>query len=227
MDLRAGAAFVFLVLASGCAAGPDEPVAAPVASPTSQTPAPQPPVVRTDTLHLLASPHMAAQLPADGPLIRTPVPADTQAAPNLVEPVTWRLPEPAVGQLVASLRLVVDVQGIVAPYAYPLGLGVPSGACFWHVILHFASDDVLEDSIASQCIVEPPTVPTGIRTLEVRFVQPDFAQLARDEDLQLSLYAAGIYGPGATVDVLSGTLQHDSTLTIEGYRLPLTTQTLL
>lgn len=218
------AALLFTAL-SGCSGGPGdsaEEAPSPLAA-SSTTAASVRQVVRTDSLHFLDPPHMAGQLPEGGAVIRTPVPSEIDYSNGMALP-EWSLPRPELGELVVTVRLTVDVQGVVTnPYSYT----IPGGRnCFWRVILHFADvqADHVQGSIADSCVPDTPVVATGTRTLEVPLRVADFSALDGDQ-LSVSVMTTGAYAPSSTVHVLSGTPEADSTLAIERLQLPLDTRT--
>lgn len=222
---------LFLVLLSGCSTGPEaeEAVRSPTATMTSTAPV----AVRlTDTLHLLAPPHMAGELPDGGSLIRTYVPSDLDNldAGGAVVPA-WRLPRPDLETLMLDLTLWVDVQGTVSNPPRPAISGaapfVRLHNCFWTLDLAIEHADGSRTGLSGRCFTEPEVVPTGPRILEFEQAVVPEVPLALGDSLVVSLSTYGAYGPDSTVEVLSGVPEHDSTLTIERLQLPVKTQTLL
>jgi hypothetical protein len=218
-------AVVLSLSIAGCSSGSGgDDLPAPTPEAPAADGAQEPPqVALTDTLHLLDPPHMVGTLPLQGDVIRTRVPSDLEYVNSgSIDFATWSLPAPPITELRATASLVVDVQGVAAPYAY----GVPSGtACFWHVVVHFEDADPMRDAISRWCRAEPAAVPTGVRTLEISFPIVDFPTDG-DERIALSVYTSAVYGPDASVEILSGTPDADSTLTIEELRLPIDITTL-
>lgn len=214
-------AALFLTL-SGCSsgAGPDESVSPTTSDAATTSDAPLP-VVRTDTLHLLNPPHMAGLLPTTGEVIRTPLPIQgLNPQPSDVPVPVWSLPAPALDEIKATLRLVVDVQGVIASNTF-----VSGSSCFWNIEFLLIQADGTAERIIGWCYGEERVVPTGIRTLEFTpaATLPD---LVGGERLGFSVAGNGAPGPGATVHVLSGTTEFDSSLAIERLQFPLDTVTL-
>lgn len=173
---------------------------------------------RTDTLFLLDPPHLAGQLPGGDATIRTQVPSDLY--PGNVPLPTWVLPRPAVPELVTSISIWVEVQGVVTNYANP------TGGCFWFVALHFEDESGPLNNVASACAPEPGIVPEGIREVVIDVPETDIQNLAGVR-LAATVVTYGTYTPGARADILSGTADHPSAITIAGLQLPIDTQTLL
>lgn len=186
-----------------------------------------PPVVRTDTLHLLDPPHMAGLLPDGGELIRTYVPTDVD---NLEGPVVvpdWSLPRPSLDTLEVTLSLVVEVQGTVTNPPRPAIGPAPLSSCFWSVGFFLQHADGSRTGMTNYCRNEGQVLSPGIQTLEQRFLLTPDAPFLPGDQFGFHLDTYGIYGPDSGVYILSGTPEHDSTLTIAELQLPLDTRTLL
>lgn len=223
--MRALLAVTLVALAvSGCASSP--PSAAP--SSTSQAPststAPPPPVLLTDTLHLMAAPHLQAMPPTGPDVIRTPVPgyADQFSGILLAQSpragLFWDMPRPDLTVLEGNATLWVEVQGTVT--------NLQTSGCFWQVYLRIDSPDGGFSASSGPCLVEGPVVAPGVRRLFAEFGSLDLRPVAGDT-LSLWVFSNGGYAPGATVEVLSGTPEFASTLSLRGLALPLDTVTFL
>lgn len=171
-------------------------------------------------MYLLDAPHMVATLPAGATTIRTAIPAEASAATGAFSPPHWSLPSPDLTEFRVTLRLHIDVQGFVA--------NPDSDGCFWHIAFHFEDRSFLDggSGLSSHCIGEAAIVATGTRVLELETSTASFDP-SGGERLAFTIYSIGYYAPGATVDLLSGTIDADSSWTIEGLQLPLDTRTLL
>jgi hypothetical protein len=180
----------------------------------------------TDTMYLLGSPHMSAALPV-GPTVRTPLPSyrdafeASLAQGNSNLGVPWTLPRDGLQVLEGNATLWIEVKGTVTnpntPYA--------GGGCFWNVFLRAeASDGGYSGSV--ECLDEPTVVPAGVRALNVTFDAIDVRGVVGDT-LSIAVYTSGIYGSDATVELLSGSAEHPSRLSLRGLALPLDTETFL
>lgn len=222
--LRVWVLAAFVVPLAGCSTGPD-PAEEPLPlTPATTSPARALPIPQTDTLHFLDEPHMAASLPRDGAVVRTRIPSDTNLLTGTLDIPTWRLPPLDLSQLRATVRLVVDVQGVVTPYGYSTFGGAT--ACFWNVaVMVEGNDPTMYDHVTHLCLREGPVVPTGVRVLEMALPEAMLMSV-QGQPLVIVVWASSIESPDATVDLLSGTADADSTLTIERLQVPLETLTL-
>lgn len=208
---------------AGCSSGVEPTIAQPASSSSSTAPPVLADLVRTDTLYLLESPHLAGALPTGGAIIRTYVPTDLDSLEGAQVPVfpKWTLPRPDLAELEVTIRLWIDVQGVVT--------NPPRGAfnCFWSFSFFIEHNDGTRTGLTSYCSPDAPVVPTGIRMQEHSFVEtPDLA-VGRGDRLGFDINTYGAYAPDASVDILSGTAEFDSSFTITGLQLPIDTQTLL
>jgi hypothetical protein len=131
----------------------------------------------------------------------------------------WSLPRPAFADL-AVVHLTIDVEGVVT--------NPPRGAfnCFWTLELAVVHADGTLAESTSICHGAPDVLPDGVQALDVPLSTTFAGMLQPGDRLAFSLQTMGVYTPGAAVDVLSGTADGDSTLTIHGLQLPVDTQTL-
>lgn len=217
------ATLIVSIALAGCSSGPEPGLEQPAASSSSSAPPTLPDIVRTDTLYLLDSPHLAGALPADGATIRTYVPTDLDSLEGAQVPEwpKWTLPRPDLAELEVTIRLWIDVQGVVT--------NPPRGAfnCFWSFAFFIEHNDGTRTGLTNYCSPEAPVVPTGIKMQERSFVvTPDLA-VGRGDRLGFDLNTYGAYAPDASSDVLSSTAEFDSSLSIAGLQLPIDTQTLL
>jgi hypothetical protein len=228
--LRALSLVACLVVLSGCSSN---------GSTTDETPTPTFTSVAdtavalapalTDTMHLLDAPHMAGAAPTGSQVIRVPVRAS--GIPVTIDGAdsrTWQMPRPAtLTFLTGSTTLWVDVEGTVTN-------SNPTDPCFWRVKLYSLSTSSGGGNPAGVsmdpsfvCASEPAVVPVGVRALQLTFPGYDLGETAGDV-LVLSIEAdGGVLAPGASIDVLTGTPEYDSRVTVSGLQLPLMTQTLL
>jgi hypothetical protein len=217
--LRPLVAAALLVLSlSGCSSGPETQgptTPGPTFTATAQPVADQ--VVRTDTMHFLDAPHMTGSVPTASEPLRVPLKPIAANDPRS-SIVVWSLPRPqGLGLLEVEFHLFIEVEGTFVN-ADPGG-----GDCFWNATLHVRDAD--SSTWIVECGAEGPLVQPGIR--ELRFVgQNDISQVGGGE-LQVELLMAAPPTPGAAAFLLTGTPDHDSSLTIAGLQLPIDTQTLL
>jgi hypothetical protein len=213
------AALLTLVALAGCTGSPSVEPETISQSSSETAPAARPlPPATTDTLFLLDAPHLEATLPVNGPLFRTPLPSGTSTA----EPLAWTFPRPDLTVLKVTAKVWVDVQGS------HLHAGTLTGGCFWQFFLAVHSNEGGQAWGAEACATpEATAVEPGLRELQVVFPAIDLVGVAGD---QISLWpAAGTdaRAPGSTVELLSGTNEYPSALTIEGLAAPLDMATLL
>lgn len=223
--LRALSLAVCMFLLAGCSTS---------APPLGQNPTPTmtadpgpvaaPEPLLTDTLHLLDSPEMTALVPTGDEVIRVPVRAKGIPVSMGAVERDWRHPRPEnVTTLTGSLTLWVDVQGTVSnPH--------PAEPCFWtvHVYVPTTSSGggLVGMDTTRMCASEPAVVPVGVRSLQFTLPDADIPSGAGDT-LVLHIDANGVLAPGASIDVLTGTPEYDSQLTLLGLQVELPTQALL
>lgn len=211
-------AFLLWVL-PGCSSDPelDDPVSPTTAVATST--APVKPVARTDTLYLLDAPHMAGMLAPDAEPIRTPMPAPGTTTGSAMSP-EWRLPVTGLVELQTTLVLYIDTQGVVTA-------GTGGNVCFWMVGMRLEHADGSSEGLSNYCFGEDPVVPTGIQRLEFAIPQTLVEAAAPGDLLFFDFGALATFAPGATMDILSGTLTTNSSFTVAGLQIPVDTQTYL
>lgn len=221
---------VLAFVLSGCASpGADQEPVAP-AGPTlsaSPTESPSLPVLATgtDTMHLQDAPHMTARAPTGqvDTVVALPGFSDAfgnaflQANPN--PGITWRLPRQGLAVLEGNATLWVDVHGTVTNPS-------PTNGCFWSIMLKVEGADGSQVGQGSQCLREDNVVAEGVRSLQVTFAALD-ASTVQGDTLALTVFSNGVYAPGAGIDLLTGSVEHDSRLAVHGLALPLDTQTYL
>ena len=202
------------------------PTSSPTASITSAIQGPTTAAL-TDTLHLLDAPHVTGLAPDLAEPLRTPLQSTAgtvQTTP--VDYKDWQMPRPAtLTYLTGTARFWIEYQGTV--------VANPVDSCFWRISLHVANNTTAPNGNPTTismtdavCVGEPEALPTGIRALEVTFPGrpiPDGSAA----NMTLEITHSGRLAPGASVNLLSGTIDHDSTLTLNGLQVPLTTQTYL
>lgn len=179
----------------------------------------------TDILYLLDSPHVTAAVPTGTDPMRVPV--TSTAVPVTIDgasPKNWTLPRPGTLDFVLGTALIyIDVQGVVSNPS-------PADECFWRFNLYVpaaaGSGNVGVGTDHSVCKPEPAVVQPGVRELSVSFPGQPVPDGAGDR-LVLVITSNAVMGPGATVDVLAGSVDYPSRVTINGLQVPLTTQTLL
>jgi hypothetical protein len=209
-----------LMALAGCSSGPASDEATPSSVTTSSSAtvltfnAPPP---LTDTLHLLDAPHLAATLPEGGEEIRVPIPSSAGVSGTEVR---WSLPRPTgLNSISANLTFWVEVQGTVLN-------NEPTG-CFWYVVLTVDTGDGLSSLADPMCASEPAVVPPGVRQLTL-FNSGSFdISGASGATIKVEVSVSSSVAPGASVALLAGTSEHDSSVTIAGLQLPLDTQTLV
>lgn len=220
------AATLLMLGLAGCSTGQEVAIETPTPSATSSSAAASvaPPVpLLTDTLYLLDAPHMAATLNARTEPFRSPVPSAADQVSGILgaSPILkWSMPRPNLTALAGSAIIWVDVQGFVAHQD-------ATNPCFWQLSLRLDRDDGGFYATSAGCVEEPAVVPEGIRAIEFAFEGIDVSSFVGEElSIQLTTTALAA-APGATVSALSGSLEHDSRLTVVGIQVPLDTQTLL
>ena len=215
-------------LLAGCSGPEGEDPGLPASGPTfsvsatrSLLPADDP---STDTMYLLGSPHMSATLPG-GPTLRTALPSFQDAfegsllGTNSSIGVPWTLPRGGLQVLEGNATLWIEVKGTVTnPNTVYAG-----GGCFWNVFLRAEADDG-GYSGSVECLDEPTVVSPGIRQLNVTFDAVDVRGIVGDT-LSIAVYTSGVYGSDASVELLSGSVEFPSRLSLRGLALPLDTQT--
>ncbi len=219
-----GLAFVFMLAGCSSPPTPDDTVAPATFTSTATLSdlAPAEPV--TDTMYLLDAPHMTASAPL-GAVFRTPVPSvfDGITSGGSAAPlVEWSLPRDGLRVLEGNATLWVEVQGTVTNPNVPFSGGE---ACFWSVMIGAHRSDGGYSSYGT-CLDEPTVVPPGVRELKVEFPAFDASEII-GESLFVAIGNSGLYGNGASVDVLSGSAEYPSRLSLRGLTLPLDTQTYL
>lgn len=173
-------------------------------------------------MYLLDAPHMQAAFPQDK-VLRTHVPSVFEALAGHSAPtVSWVLPRDGLNVLEGNASVWVDVEGPVTNPNVPASNGQ---ACFWNVVLGIKQSDGGSTSYGD-CLDEPTVVPSGVRELKFHFPAFDANNVAGDL-VFIGLGSSGIYGDGATVDVLSGSPDFPSHLSLHGLALTLDTQTYL
>lgn len=195
-------------------------------APTTTSVHPLPPTTLTDTMHLLDAPHVTGQAPTGHEPIRVAVP--TRGVPVTIDAppnANWTIPRPPeLTTLAATIVFWVDVEGVVSN-------ANPSDPCFWRVNLYSPDPNagqgggVVTTSNNDLCAAEPAVLAAGIRTLT--FELPARNIPGNGETLRLIANANAILGPGATFEFLTGAVETDSTVTVLGLQLPVTTHTLL
>lgn len=216
--MRALLAVASLILLAGCfSTGSDPTLTAPSSSSaaTSASPAPLPSSPHlTDTLHLLAPPTLSVAAPSAVTDTRVPLqsPTTNGGASSLTH---WDLTLPGdLGVLVVNATLWVDVEGTV--------LGDPSAGlngCFWNADIYLDGAAPATGPLAHGCVTEPLQVPNGVRPLALQ-VSSAQGPFAKGTTLHVYLSSsASAAAPGATIDLLTGSAAHDSTLTVKGLQL--------
>lgn len=212
------------LLIAGCSSG--TPAESPTAT-TSTTTDAQPvlPVAppTTDTMHLLDAPHATAAAPTGDQDIRVPVPAFADAVAGALQGggssgVSWTIPRQQLMLVEGNATLWVDVHGTVT--------NPSTGGCFWSLFLLVKDANGSQMGSSSNCIHEENVVAPGIRELAFTFPRVDVRQII-SEEFTLTLNSAGTYAPGSGIDVLTGSVAHDSRVSLRGLALTLDTQTYL
>ncbi|MHB1260536.1 MAG: hypothetical protein ACYC2H_02345 [Thermoplasmatota archaeon] len=221
--LRPILAMALLVVSlSGCSSGPElsTPSMTPsVTDSTTTSSLPPKPVIRTDTLHLLNSPHMAGTLPPNGELVRTAIQSQSRLA-AAGDQATWSLPAPGLTDLQNKFVIYVDIEGVVTTWT-------ATPVCFWAIDMDIVHADGTAETLDDYCFPEQAVAPTGTRRLEFDIPQVLASPPLAGDRLVVTVEAFATYAPGATVDLLSGVADTDSTWTIEGLQIPIDTETYL
>lgn len=206
------------VLLAGCSGGDggDSP-SGPSGSMTSTSTGPAPPPVpTTDTLHFLEGPMMTA-LPPTGSDVRTPVGfSDGGPDGNQRPGATWsHVVTVATNVTGAEVHVWVEVleQMLEAP-TLP-----PATQCTWQLTTAIGGDTVPITS----CINEPPgPISPGVKELVFSLVLQGNVEFEVGETITVGL-ARNAFSASANnaVDALSGSIEHDSRITLRGLKEPL------
>lgn len=221
------------LLLSGCAGGPGSKT-----DQTSAVPSPTPVTVVadnriaeptfTDTLHLLAFPEATTRAPDAYTDLRVPIPGTADIAVSGATAGAgaarseWRM---QLGQglqgIVGTATFWVEVRGTVLTNPNPL-----ADHCFWE--FRFLTGDVnTGESHFAPCVKENATVAEGVRAIVFTFDLPA-ASIPAGQDLRFELYSQDFgRAPEATVDLLTGSIVHDSKVQLAGLVLPLDADALL
>ena len=187
---------------------------------TTTAPVHAPKATVTDSLHLLDPPHLLAGASDRTTDIVLHVASITEVAAGTGSALEWRLPRPAtLASITTNYTLWVDVEGTV------LNPESTSSGCFWNIVMLVQQDDGSSTGMPV-CVQEPAVLSTGIRALHASFADFDIRN-APGKTIVLQILTTGTYGPGATVDLLTGTPQHDSQFSIKDLAFPIDTTTLL
>jgi hypothetical protein len=126
----------------------------------------------------------------------------------------------------AVLRLTVEVEGTVTG-SVSIPPSTTGNSCFWTISIDIVHGDGRLEEVWGFCVQEPMVVPTGVRVLDLSLGAPIDMPPSAGDRLAISVATFGTRSPGATVDLLSGTTDSDSTFLIQGLQVPIDTQTLL
>lgn len=216
-------------LLAGCFGGGDGSPAESTTAPSTfavtvgKPIAPEAPKV-TSTLHLMDQRRLTTVEPDAFEPVRIPVGSlNTIALASASGSVTaWNFTWPAdVGVVRGTYHIVVDVQGVVLN-EFAVVTGGPY--CFWSLSISvFGEGDAQGSSGGSWtgCVPEPVVVPEGIRTFDVPFELPTapYAQ-GNSASLQVTVPSSA-RSPDSSLDLLTGSITQDSTITFEGVGWPL------
>jgi hypothetical protein len=177
----------------------------------------------TDTLHFLDGNRLSTVEPDAYEPTRIPIYSLPSATASGNERTTlWNFTWPAdAGMVRGVVTLVVDVHGLVlnSPFSFDVDQG---RTCFWllDVAVYDPATDQLDPNNGGGCIDEPRIVPEGLRTLQMEFELPAAsytAGLLASISFGTQAYAQS---PDARVDLLTGSITQDSTITFEGVGWP-------
>jgi hypothetical protein len=169
------------------------------------------------------APHIRATPPQGNDEIRVPVrsnaiPVSTDGGVTR----NWTIPRPpALSFLTGTARFFIEVQGVVVNPNQ-------SDPCFWRAYLYApvdSSSGTVVGTDHSACASEAAVLPAGTHAITVTFAGQPIPAGAADH-LVLVLVNNAVLAPGASVSVVTGTPDVDSTVSINGLQLPITTQTL-
>lgn len=180
--------------------------------------------IATDTLHLLANPDFTPNKPTQASDIVVPILSAQQLAAQGTQVVNsdWNFTLPKdISILKANLTLWVDVEGAVVGDPLPTANG-----CFWGVNIDI-KDNLQAQATTKGCAVEPLQVPNGIRAINIPLplAQGPFTK-GTTFIVQLTSNAF-VQPPGSMVNLLTGSIVHDSTITVDGLQIPLNPASLL
>lgn len=216
--LGASVALVVLLIA-GCSdpSTPDSPTA-PTQTVATST-APPPPIIRTDDLHLVEAPHLVGTLHTSPVEVRTPI---VKTGLNEVAmSAEWSLPAPEMTDLRATLHVFIDIQGVVSAASTKPTL------CFLGVAMAIEHADGTRDTLTSYCRGSYAVAPMGVQEHVFDVPQTLDALPVPGDRLVFHVEIIGTFAPGATAEVVSGTPETDSKLTIQGLQIPIDTETYL
>jgi hypothetical protein len=204
---------LLIVFGAGCMAPSPTQVDSMHRQSGSMLPEEGPPLIRSiysDSLHLEEPPAMSPQ-PPNG---RTPT---NTTISGVGQRWIFRVPH-AVNAGNATLALWVDVQGsVVSPGGLP---DAPS--CTWNVGLTFVDEQGQTTGNGMGCANEPPgPLPTGVSKVDIAIAYNGApGPLHEGSQVQLVVYTSGLTtAPAGAVYLMSGSLVHDSALTIPGLHL--------
>ncbi|MEA3136379.1 MAG: hypothetical protein QOC71_660 [Thermoplasmata archaeon] len=206
------AAVLLTMMVAGCAGSTEYAPLAPPAVPAVAT--------TTGTLHLLADGKLSTASPAGvmAPLEVVSV-QGTTGNPSKGGDTIWTFTWPEDRQMVkGSASLIVSVEGVVLNEE----AAADQLACFWALMVTVMDGDAQtkEGGLSMSCVDEPMVVTPGVKTLQVPL---DFrpGEFRQGLTAQVSLFHYGTMGPGAKVELLTGSPDQDSTVTFDELAWPI------
>jgi hypothetical protein len=216
-----------LFLLAGCASGPvddDGDQASTTATTTVTTVVGERRVpMFTDTLHLLERPTATIEAPDTYTDLRIPLEGLGEGAVSAANgPDAWSFPLPdGLTGITGTATFWVEVQGTVLRNPNP-----GAGGCFWE-FRFLTGDPQTGQSNFAPCVKEDVTVAEGLRAITFVFDLPA-ASVPAGGDLRFELYVQSVgKSPDARIDLLTGSIVHDSVVQVAGLRLPLDSTLLL
>jgi hypothetical protein len=214
-------------LIAGCFGGDPAPEESTTATSTfgvtvGRPQEPKPPRL-TNTLHFLDAQTLSTVAPDSYEPLRIPI-YSPLAQPGSTRLTLWNFTWPAdVSAIRGVLHLTVEIQGTVA--GSPYTATSDGDFCFWVVYIEVydpAANAIQRDERGNTtpCGEEPAIVPEGVRRLELPFELPGTSFATGDiATIQISAESYG-QAPDARVDLLTGSITKDSTITFEGVGWP-------
>jgi hypothetical protein len=228
------ACLIVFASVAGCLGGnrgtDDVAPSASIAPPSSSTAPSAMAPATTGELHILPGAVLTTLRPTAGEAQRIPIPSPASLATFIAnnagsgsDPAQWNFTWPENrGMVRGNISLVVDVEGTVVNGFAPLASNATT--CFIQFDILFM--DPSQGPGGNQppgvyaCDYEPAVVPTGVRTLHFPFeVGP--SRYGKGFGVSMSITGlATAQSPDARVDLLTGSVQQDSTVTFEAVGWP-------
>ena len=222
--MRLAAALLVLAFAlAGCSdgGGDDAPTPAGTQSASGSSTGPPPkPVPTSDTLHFLEAPTMAPAIPAGYGEVSTPASTGGfgggggggQEAPAAEWTYKVQAPTNLTG---GEVHVWIQITDTLVQFPDPR----PDGGCTWFLTLELGADSEVDVG----CLTEPPgPINPGTKELIFPILSTDGYEMEANETILVRFdRAAFSASPENSVFVLSGSVDHDSRITLRGLKEPI------